>query len=853
MNLDRFTTRAAEAIQSALQLAEAAKHTTLHPLHLLMALVTQSDGVVTSLLQKLEKNPQLVAQKIQEKLDQLPTLENNTQPYMSGELQRLLNQAESEASKLRDEYISSEHMLLAILELKLDQGVLEINKKQVLQALEGIRKGQKVIDRDPENKYQALEKYAQDVTSLAQRGKIDPVIGREAEIRRVIQILSRRTKNNPVLVGEPGTGKTAIVEGLAKKIIDQEVPDVLKNKRILNLQIGTLLAGAKYRGEFEDRLKAVISEVEKSEGEIILFVDELHTIVGAGAAEGSADAGNMLKPALARGTLRMIGATTIKEYRKYIEKDAALERRFQPVPVEEPSLAETISILRGIKDKYEAHHGVRIHDQALVAAVTLSDRYISDRFLPDKAIDLMDEAASAIRIEIDSKPEEIDRLEKQIRQLEIEKEALKKEKDQASKDRLKEIDRQLAQLKEQFQQLNLHWQNEKEILNEVKRINQQLDEKKELAQQAERNYDLQKAAEINYGEIPQLEKELQTKQAQLANIQQSQKLLKEEVTEADIARVIARWTGIPVEKLLETEKEKLLKLEEVLASRVIGQDPAIKAVANAIRRSRVGIGQPNRPIGSFIFLGPTGVGKTELAKTLAWFLFDDQDRLVRIDMSEYMEKHSVARLIGSPPGYVGYEEGGQLTEAVRRHPYSVILLDEIEKAHPEIFSVLLQVLDDGRLTDSKGKTVDFKNCIIIMTSNLGSELIAQYVNDKNKQEEAINQEIKHHFKPEFINRVDDIIIFQPLGMKQVRQIVELQLQKINQQLQNERLSLQLTDQAFDHFASAGFDPVFGARPLKRLMEKEILNVLAVMIVKETIQADKPVKVDWNGHQVIIKQ
>ena len=852
MNPEKFTTKASLAVQEALQLAINSNHPTVTPLNLLAALVTQTDGIVPSLLQKLEINPQSISKKIEQLLSQQPSVSKQTQPYLSSELNKVFSQAESEAGKLQDEFISTEHLFLGLLNLKDIQELLNTNSKEVTKALEKIRGNQKVNDRDPENKYQALEKYTQDFTQLAKQGKIDPVIGREEEIRRITQILSRRTKNNPVLVGEPGTGKTAIVEGLAKKIIDGEVPDTLKNKLVLNLEIGSLLAGAKYRGEFEDRLKAVIKEVEKSDGQIILFVDELHTIVGAGAAEGSTDAGNMLKPALARGSLRMIGATTIKEYRKYIEKDAALERRFQPVPVDEPSVEEAISILRGVKDKYEAHHGVRIRDNALVAAVQFSDRYISDRFLPDKAIDLMDEAAAAIKIEIDSKPEEVDLLEKQIRQLEIEKEALKKESDQTSKERLQEIEKQLAELKEKHQQLNLHWQNEKKILDSVKELNKKLDDLKEEAQQAERNYNLQRAAEINYGQIPEVEKQLLEQQKQIAKIQKDSKLLKEEVTEEDVARIVARWTGIPVEKMLETEKEKLLKLEEELAKKVVGQEEAIQAVANAVRRNRVGIGQPNRPVGSFIFLGPTGVGKTELAKTLAWYLFDDENKMIRIDMSEYMEKHSVARLIGSPPGYVGYEEGGQLTEAVRSHPYSVILLDEIEKAHSEVFNVLLQVLDDGRLTDSKGRTVDFKNCVIIMTSNLGSDLVAQFAGDKQKQETAIHAEIKNHFRPEFINRVDDIIIFQPLTKEQIQKIVKLQIEELNKQLKAEELTLELTQEAIKHFAETGFDPIYGARPLKRLMQKEILDVLAMRLVKEEIKSHSKIKVEWNGKRIEIK-
>lgn len=851
MNLEKFTTKSAEALQEAIDLATQLKNPTISPLHLLLILTEQQDGIVPSLLQKLELSPDEIAQKIKLELDSLPTTSEVSQPYLSTELNKAINQAETEAGKLKDEFISTEHLFLALLDIKEVKNLLPINKKAVVSALEQVRGHQTITDRDPESKYQALERYTQDFTELARQGKIDPVIGRSEEIRRITQILSRRTKNNPVLVGEPGTGKTAIVEGLAKKIIDQDVPDALKNKRILNLQIGSLLAGAKYRGEFEDRLKAVIKEVEKSEGEIILFVDELHTIVGAGAAEGSTDAGNMLKPALARGSLRMIGATTIKEYRKYIEKDAALERRFQPVMVGEPSVEEAISILRGIKEKYEAHHGVRIRDNAIVSAVKLSDRYLNDRFLPDKAIDLMDEAAAAIRIEIDSKPIAIDQLEKQIRQLEIEKEALKKEKDQDSKKRTDEINKILAELKEQHQELNLRWQNEKKILDEVKALNQQLDDLREEAKRAERHYDLQKAAEINYGTIPALEKSLKNKQQLLADKQTDSKLLKEEVTQEDIANVLARWTNIPVEKMLQTEKEKLTKLEDELAKRVVGQQQAIEAVANAVRRNRVGLNQPDRPIGSFIFLGPTGVGKTELAKTLAEFLFDDEDRMIRIDMSEYMEKHAVARLLGSPPGYVGYEEGGQLTEAVRRYPYSVILLDEIEKAHPDVMNVLLQILDDGRLTDSKGRTVDFKNTVIIMTSNLGSEYIAQHTDNRQKQEEAVFQALKQSFKPEFLNRIDDIIIFQPLTPDQIKAIVAIQVQQLSDQLATQNLKLEVSEAAIEHFASTGFDPVYGARPIRRLLQKEILNALAMKLLRNEVKPDSKVNIDWDGKKIVI--
>ncbi len=851
MNLEKFTTKSAEAIQGAMQLAGKLKHQNITPWHLLVVLANQTDGIVPSLLQKLEIKPQKISDEAKQQLQELPTVSQPTKAYLSSDLNQALNKAETEAGRLRDEYISTEHLLLALMDIKEVRELIGVSKKELVDALDDIRGSQRVTDRDPEGKYQVLEKYTQDFTELAKQGKIDPVIGRTEEIRRLTQILSRRTKNNPVLVGEPGTGKTAIVEGLAKKIIDNDVPDALKNKKILNLQMSSLLAGAKYRGEFEDRLKAVIKEVESSEGQIIVFIDELHTIVGAGAAEGATDAGNMLKPALARGTMQVIGATTLKEYRKYVEKDAALERRFQPIMVEEPSLNETISILRGIKDKYEAHHGVRIRDNALVAAAQLSDRYITDRFLPDKAIDLMDEAAAAIRIEIDSKPAVIDQLEKQIRQLEIEKEALKKEKDKASKERLEEIEKELAELKERHQQLNLHWQNEKEILDRIKELNQKLDDLREEAKRAERNYDLQKAAEINYGKIPELKKELKQKQKKLNEVQQDRQLLKEEVTEEDIASVVARWTGIPVEKMLQTEKQKLAQLEDELSLRVVGQKQAIKAVSNAVRRNRAGIGETGRPIGSFIFLGPTGVGKTELAKTLAEFLFDDEDRMVRIDMSEYMERHSVARLIGSPPGYVGYEEGGQLTEAVRRHPYSVILLDEIEKAHSEVFNILLQILDDGRLTDAKGRTVDFKNAVIIMTSNLGSDLIAEHIGEPKQQEQAVMQQLKSKFRPEFLNRIDDVIIFQPLTEKQIEKIVKLQINDLEERLSDQNLTLDVTEDAVEHFAKAGYDPVYGARPIQRVLQKEILDQLSLKLLREEIKAGDEVKVDWDGEKVII--
>lgn len=841
MNLNHFTTKATEAIQAAVQLATRSKHTELTPWHLGLCLVEQADGVVPAILRKIERNPADTAQTIQSELSALPTSDAATQPYVGTALQRVLNQAETEAGSLRDEFISTEHLFLALLTDSAIAQKLQLNQQSVLSALQSVRGNQKVSSQNPEATYQALEKYTQDFTQLASQGKIDPVVGRDEEIRRITQILSRRTKNNPVLVGEPGTGKTAIVEGLAKKIIDGDVPEALRGKRILNLDMGALIAGAKYRGEFEDRLKAVIKEIEQSSGEIILFIDELHTIVGAGAQEGSTDAGNLLKPALARGQLRTIGATTLKEYRKYIEKDAALERRFQPVMVEEPSIDDALSILRGIKEKYESHHGVRIRDNALIAAVQLSSRYITDRFLPDKAIDLIDEAASAIRIEIDSKPVEIDRLERKIRQLEIEKTALKKESDDHSKQRVTEIEQQLSELQENYHQLELHWQTEKKVIEAIKSAGKQIDELKQEAAQAERNYNLQRVAEINYGLIPNLEKEITANKAKLEEIQKDTQILKEEVTEEDVAAVVARWTGIPVEKMLSQETQRLLNLEHELANRVVDQPAAIRAVANAIRRNKVGIGEEGKPIGSFIFLGPTGVGKTELAKSLAESLFNDEKRLVRIDMSEYMEKHSVARLIGSPPGYVGYEEGGQLTEAIRRHPYSIILFDEIEKAHAEVFNVLLQVLDDGRLTDAKGRTVDFKNTVIIMTSNLASQHISEHAKDQKKQLELVQAALRQTFKPEFLNRIDDVIIFQPLSQDSITQIVSLQLNAIQARLAKKDIKISFDDSVPAYLSKHGYDSLYGARPLKREIQQRILDPLAVKLLETSVSVNHELK------------
>lgn len=852
MNFDRYTTKAAQAVQDAMQLAGKLKNPQLEVWHLLLALVDQDGGIVPNLLKKLEKEPADLATALRNKLKELPTSSGDTQAYASAALTKALNQAESEAGKLHDDYISTEHLFLALLEQREVAGFFALDKKTVTEALPQVRGQQHVDTPDPEGKYQALEKYCQNFTQLASAGKIDPVIGRDEEIRRITQILSRRTKNNPVLVGEPGTGKTAIVEGLARKIIDNDVPEALKGKQVLGLDMGALIAGAKYRGEFEDRLKAVIKEIEKSDGQIILFIDELHSIVGAGAQEGSTDAGNLLKPALARGSLRTIGATTLKEYRKYIEKDAALERRFQPVMVEEPSVEDAVSILRGIKGKYEAHHGVRIQDNAVVAAVKLSARYISDRFLPDKAIDLMDEAASALRIEIDSKPAAIDQLERKIRQLEIEKESLKKETDETSKKRLTDIDKTLAELREEFKGLELHWKNEKEVLETIKESNKKLDELREEAQTAERNYDLQRVAAINYGEIPQLEKQIKAAQTKLGQIQSKQQILKEEVTAEDIAKVVAKWTGIPLSRMLGSEQERLLHLEDELQKRVVGQDEAVSAVARAVRRNKAGIGAANRPIASFMFLGPTGVGKTELAKALAQQLFNDERAIVRIDMSEYMEKHAVARLIGSPPGYVGYEEGGQLTEAIRRHPYSVILFDEIEKAHPEVFNILLQIMDEGHLTDSKGRTVNFKNTIIIMTSNLGGQLIAETRNDRPEQEKALRGLLRTQFRPEFLNRLDDVIIFQSLTEKEIKAIVQIQLAELAKRLQDREIKLKFSEKVLQHFAQAGFDPVFGARQLRRLLENEVLDELATQLLEGKVKDGQTVEVDWNGKKVELK-
>jgi len=860
MRFDKFTLKSQEAIQTSQQQAEKMGHQQIEPEHLLSSLLGQKDGAIPPLLGKIGANQEQLKKRLEETLEKLPTVSGTGygQAYLSSRAKAILDQAFKEAEQMKDEYVSLEHILLAIAEEKGGEAskilvASGITRDSILAALVDIRGGQRITDQNPEDKYQALERFSRDLTAIASGGKLDPVIGRDDEIRRIIQVLSRRTKNNPVLIGEPGVGKTAIVEGLAKRIVQGDVPETLKNKRVVALDMGSLIAGAKYRGEFEDRLKAVLKEVTDAHGEIILFIDEMHTLVGAGAAEGAVDASNMLKPALARGELRCVGATTIKEYRKYIEKDAAFERRFQPVMVEEPTVEDTISILRGLKEKYEVHHGVRIKDSALVAAATLSHRYITDRFLPDKAIDLIDEATSRLRIEIDSMPAEIDDVQRKITQLEIEKEALKKERDKASKERLEKIENELKELKSSTEEMVAHWKQEKSVISSISGIKEKLETTRGLAQVAEREGDLSRAAELKYGKLIELEKMLEKENKRLAELQIDKKMLKEEVDSEDIAEVIAKWTHIPVSRLMEGEKEKLLKMEERLEQRVVGQEKAVIAVANAVRRARSGLQDPNRPIGSFIFLGPTGVGKTELARALAEFLFDDEQYMIRVDMSEYMEKHSVARLIGAPPGYVGYDEGGYLTEAVRRHPYSVILFDEIEKAHPDVFNALLQILDDGRMTDGKGRTVDFKNTVLIMTSNVGSQWISEFKGkDPDELEQKVMEVLKNTFRPEFLNRIDEMIIFNSLDHAEIKKIVDIQIGLLKKRLEDNKITLELTDPAMDFIADTGFDPVYGARPLKRTIQRYVQDALARKILDGSIGEGGHVTMDVKDGKVVFK-
>jgi len=846
MRIDKYTQKMQEALQAAQDLASQFNNQEITNEHFLSALLDQGEGVTRPLLEKIGVPADQLRQRLASELQRRPKVHGTgVDLRLANELRSVLDSAEKEMSKLKDEFTSAEHYLLALGGANVPAAKLlkefDVSRDKLMQALQQVRGSQRVTDQNPEGKYQALEKYGRDLTELARRGKIDPVIGRDNEIRRVMQVLSRRTKNNPVLIGDPGVGKTAIVEGLARRIISGDVPDSLKNKRIIALDIGSMVAGAKFRGEFEDRLKAFLKEVTDGQGQFILFIDELHTIVGAGAAEGSVDASNMLKPMLARGELRTIGATTIDEYRKYIEKDAALERRFQPVLVDEPSVEDTIAILRGLKERYEVHHGVRITDGALVAAAVLSHRYISDRFLPDKAIDLVDEAASRLKIELDSMPTEIDVIERQIMQHEMERQALKKEKDPASKERLKKLEKELAELKEKSSALKAEWQKEKALLEEQRRWKEELDRLRTELERAQRRGELAKASEIQYGRIPELEKKLAAATAKAAKDKKST-LLREEVTEEDIAEVVSSWTHIPVSRLQEGEREKLVKLEAHLHERVVDQDEAIKAVANAVRRARAGLQDPNRPLGSFIFLGPTGVGKTELSRALAEFLFDDENAMIRIDMSEYMEKHTVARLIGAPPGYVGYEEGGQLSEAVRRKPYSVVLFDEIEKAHPDVFNVLLQVLDDGRITDGQGRTVDFKNTVIIMTSNIGSQYITEE-ESKEARRRLVTDALRAHFRPEFLNRVDEIIIFDRLTEDDLKKIVEIQLRRLSKRLGQQKITLKLSDSAKELLAREGYDPVYGARPLRRTIQKEILDPLSIDILEGKVREGQTVHVN----------
>ena len=863
MNINRFTEKSQDALREAQSIATRRNHQGVDVEHLLLAMLEQTDGLAPAIVQAAGANVAALKQRLNQELDRLPQVSGPTgapeQIYVTPQLNRTLTRAEDEAATLKDEYVSIEHLLLAVVEergraaqLLREQGV---SRESLMAALQKIRGGQRVTSPTPETTYQALERYGRDLTKLAAQGKLDPVIGRDEEIRRVIQVLSRRTKNNPVLIGEPGVGKTAIVEGLAQRIVRKDVPEGLKDRRVVALDMGALIAGAKFRGEFEERLKAVLKEVQDAGGEIILFIDELHTVVGAGAAEGAMDASNLLKPMLARGELHCIGATTLDEYRKHVEKDAALERRFQPVLVDQPSVEDTISILRGLRERYEVHHGVRIKDSALVTAAVLSQRYITDRFLPDKAIDLVDEAAAKLRTEIDSMPTDLDEVSRRVMQLEIEREALKKESDKASRTRLGKLEKELSELRSEADTLRARWELEKGAIGRLRELRRRIEETKVEIEKAERQYDLNRVAELKYGTLTQLERQLDTEQQELAKKEGGTRLIKEEVDEDDVAQVVARWTRIPVSKLMEGEMQKLLHLEEQLHKRVVGQDEAVTAVADAVIRARAGIKDPNRPIGSFIFLGPTGVGKTELGRALAEFLFDDEAAVVRVDMSEYMEKHTVARLIGAPPGYVGYEEGGQLTEAVRRRPYSVILFDEIEKAHHDVFNVMLQILDDGRLTDGHGRTVDFKNTVVIMTSNIGSQLILGYrggddPDSYDRMKADVLEALRQHFRPEFLNRVDEVVVFHSLTREQLKQIIGIQLGRLRARLAERKIEIELTDAGLEHFAQAGYEPVYGARPLKRVLQRELETTLGRRIVAGEIHDNSRVVVDYRGGALV---
>ena len=855
---DKFTLKSQEALQAAQELAQSKQHQEVLPEHLLMALVQQRDGVVVPILQRAGVQPDAVEKQLAAELERIPRVSGG-RTYASPRLAKLLDAAWRQAQKLKDEYVSTEHLLLAMAEQKdgaagrilLDAG---LSCADILTLLRTIRGSQRVTDPEPEGKYQALERYCRDLTAEARSGKLDPVIGRDDEIRRVMQVLSRRTKNNPVLIGEPGVGKTAIAEGLARRIVEGDVPEGLRDKRVLGLDLGALIAGTKFRGEFEDRVKAVLKAIADAEGKIILFIDELHMVVGAGAAEGAADAANMLKPALARGELRCVGATTLDEYRKHIEKDAALERRFQPVLVGEPSVEDTIAILRGLKERYEVHHGVRIQDSALVAAATLSERYITGRFLPDKAIDLVDEAGSRLRMQIDSLPVELDQVERRGMQLEIERQALAREKDKASRERRAKVEKELAELKEQASELRAHWENEKGAIKKIREAKEKLESARTDEEREQRRGNLQRVSEIRYGVMPELQKTIEQENERLVELQKRRRMLKEEVDAEDVAQVVSSWTNIPVTRMLESEKERLLKMEERLAERVVGQEEAIRAVSDAIRRARAGLQDPNRPIGTFMFLGPTGVGKTELVRALAEFLFDTEQAMVRIDMSEYMEKHTVSRLIGAPPGYVGYEEGGQLTEAVRRRPYSVVLFDEIEKAHNDVFNVLLQLLDEGRLTDGQGRTVDFRNTLVIMTSNMGSHRIQEAGGEVTRDvERAVREMVRAHFRPEFLNRVDEIIIFHALTLEQIERIVGIQLRHLRKLLADRKIEIELSEEAKKHLATEGFDPVFGARPLKRVIQQRIQNVMASKILNGDVAEGDRIRVGVQNDKLVFEK